>query len=307
MAQRTLTNTMKILLFGKNGQVGWELQRALAPLGEVIALDRHSGAIGLCGDLSKLADIAYVIHQTAPDVIVNAAAYTAVDKAQEECAEATLINTDAVAVMAEAAKHVGALFVHYSTDYVFDGSGDRPWQETDSTAPLNHYGVSKLAGEESIRASGCKHLILRTSWVYGARRNNFATSILRLAAERDSLNVIDDQFGVPTGADLLADIVAHIIPMTLADARLCGVYHLCATGETSWHEYAQFVIDAARREGIVLKTATVDAIPTSAYPAVASRPLNSRLDTNKLVSTFGLYLPAWEQGVTRMLKEFLSK
>lgn len=298
---------MKILLLGKNGQVGWELQRALAPLGEVLALDRRSKSDGLCGDLSNLPGLANTIATLAPDVIVNAAAYTAVDKAEAEYEEAHLINARAVEVIAGEAARLDALFVHYSTDYVFDGSGDQPWRETDTTAPLNQYGASKLAGEQGIQASECKSLILRTSWVYGARRNNFATSILRLAGERESLNVIDDQIGVPTGADLLADVVAHMIPQAIANPRLCGLYHLCASGETSWHEYAQFVIDAARQEGIVLKTETVEPIPTAAYPAIATRPLNSRLDTQKLQSAFPIRLPEWQQGVTRMLKEFLSK
>jgi dTDP-4-dehydrorhamnose reductase len=298
---------MKILLLGKNGQVGWELQRALSPLGEVLALDRRSKSDGLCGDLSNLSGLANTIATLAPNVIVNAAAYTAVDKAETESDEAYLINAQAVEVIAQEAAKLDALFVHYSTDYVFDGSGNQAWRETDATAPLNHYGASKLAGELGIQASGCNSLILRTSWVYGARRNNFATSILRLAGERESLNVIDDQIGVPTGADLLADVVAHMIPQALENPGLCGLYHLCASGETSWHEYAQFVIDAARQEGIVLKTETVEPIPTAAYPAIATRPLNSRLNTQKLQSAFPIRLPEWQQGVTRMLKEFLSK
>jgi dTDP-4-dehydrorhamnose reductase len=298
---------MKILLLGKNGQVGWELQRALAPLGEVLALDRRSKSDGLCGDLSNLSGLATTIATLAPDVIVNAAAYTAVDKAESESEEAYLINARAVEVIARETAKLDALFVHYSTDYVFDGSGDQPWRETDTTAPLNQYGASKLAGEQSIQASECKSLILRTSWVYGARRNNFATSILRLAGERESLNVIDDQIGVPTGADLLADVVAHMIPLAIDNPQLCGLYHLCASGETSWHEYAQFVIDAARQEGIVLKAETVEPIATAAYPTIATRPLNSRLDTQKLQAAFPLRLPEWQQGVTRMLKEFLSK
>lgn len=300
-------DSMKILLLGKNGQVGWELQRALAPLGNVTALDRRSVANGLRGDLSDLAALSETIKRLEPDVIVNAAAYTAVDKAEVEHQEAYKINAEAVEVVAKEALHLGALFVHYSTDYVFNGLGTQPWTEVDLTAPLNVYGASKLLGEQKIQASGCNHLIIRTSWVYGARRNNFATTMLRLAAERESINVIDDQVGVPTGADLLADVVSHMIPRAYVNPGLAGVYHVCARGETSWHGYAQFVIDMARAEGITLKAEVVEPIASSEYPTAAIRPLNSRLNTHKLVNAFGLNLPEWEQGVTRMLKEFLSR
>ena len=295
---------MKILLFGKNGQVGWELQRSLAPLGELIAL-QHIDNGELCGDLTDSAGIAETIRRVAPDVIVNAAAYTAVDKAESESKLAHAINTAAVGVMATEAKQIGACLVHYSTDYVFDGSGVQPWQETDKTDPLGVYGASKLAGEVLIQQSGCKHLIFRTSWVYAARGNNFAKTMLRLAQERDSLKVIDDQTGAPTGADLLADVTAHAIRVVQQRPEIAGLYHLVATGETSWHGYASFVIDVARRAGVEVKVAAdnIQPVPTSAFPTPAKRPHNSRLATTKLQTTFDLTLPHWEVGVQRMLTE----
>ncbi len=292
---------MNILLFGKNGQVGWELQRALAPLGTVIALDRHSREY--CGDLNDLAGIAASIDALAPDVIVNAAAYTAVDKAEAEPELADRINHQAVAVMAQAAKRTDALLVHYSTDYVFNGTGHAPWVETDPTAPLSVYGRTKLAGEQAIIDSGCAHLIFRTSWVYAARGNNFAKTMLRLAAEREQLNVISDQIGAPTGADLIADISAHAIRATRHNPRLTGVYHLAARGETSWHGYAEFVIATVRAQGRALKVSAINPIPTTQYPAPATRPQNSRLNTEKLRYNFGLVMPQWQDGVTRMLDE----
>jgi dTDP-4-dehydrorhamnose reductase len=292
---------MNILLFGKNGQVGWELQRALAPLGTVIALDRHSRDYR--GDLNDLAGIAASIDALAPDVIVNAAAYTAVDKAEAEPELADRINHQAVAVMAQAAMRTDALLVHYSTDYVFDGRGHAPWVETDPTAPLSVYGRTKLAGEQAIIDSGCAHLIFRTSWVYAARGNNFAKTMLRLAAEREQLNVISDQIGAPTGADLIADISAHAIRATRHNTRLTGVYHLAARGETSWHGYAEFVIATARAQGQALKVSAINPIPTTQYLTPATRPLNSRLNTEKLRHNFGLVMPRWQDGVARMLDE----
>ncbi len=298
---RAPVNVPKILLFGKNGQVGWELQRALAPLGTVIALDRHSSEYR--GDLSDLAALRTTIAAIAPHVIVNAAAYTAVDKAEAEAALADGINHQAVAVMAEEAAKLGALLVHYSTDYVFNGSGSTPWVETDAPAPLSVYGITKLAGEQAIIASGCAHLIFRTSWVYAARGANFAKTMLRLAAEREQLKVINDQMGAPTGAELIADISAHALRATLNNAHLSGVYHLAALGETSWHGYAEFVIAAARGQGIALKTTLINPIPTHQYPTPAARPHNSRLNTAKLHAAFGLTLPHWQAGVARMLEE----
>ena len=298
---------MKILLFGKNGQVGWELQRSLAPLGELVALGRDSKV--MCGDFTHPAELARTVRTVAPDVIVNAAAYTAVDKAESEAELARTINALAPGVLAEEALRLGAWVVQYSTDYVFDGSGDQPRLETDATAPLNVYGSTKLEGEQQIRQSGCKHLVFRTSWVYGARGGNFAKTMLRLAQERDSLNVIDDQFGAPTGADLLADVTAHAIRSALQRPELSGLYHLVAGGETSWHGYASFVIDFARRSGIDLKVASdaVKPVTTSAFPTPAKRPHNSRMDTAKLREAFGLFLPDWRTGVARMLSEVLDK
>lgn len=301
-----MTNT-KILLFGKNGQVGWELQRSLAPLGELVALGSDSQT--LCGDFSNLEGIAQTVRTVAPDIIVNAAAYTAVDKAESEPESARTINALAPGVLAQEAKRSGAWLIHYSSDYVFDGSGDAPWLETDSTAPLSVYGTTKLEGEEAIRATGCQHLIFRTSWVYAARGNNFAKTMLRLARERDSLTVIDDQIGAPTGADLLADVTAHAIRTALQHPEVSGLYHLVADGQTSWHSYAGFVIDVARQMGIETKTApqAIQPVPSSAFPLPAPRPKNSRLDTGKLQNTFGLNLPHWQNGITRMLTEIIEK
>jgi dTDP-4-dehydrorhamnose reductase len=298
---------MKILLLGKNGQVGWELQRSLAPLGEVLALDSKS--TDCCGDLNDLEGIAATVRAYAPDVIVNAAAYTAVDKAESEPAQAQRVNAEAVAVLAHEAQQLGAWLVHYSTDYVFDGSGTQPWQETDAVAPLSVYGASKLAGEQAIQAAGCKHLIFRTSWVYAARGNNFAKTMLRLASERDSLSVIADQFGAPTSAELLADVTAHAVRSAMAKPELAGLYHLAAGGETTWHSYACFVLEQAAAAGVALNVAPqqVAAIATSAYPTAAQRPLNSRLNTDKLQQAFALQLPDWQAGVARMLSETLEK
>ncbi|MEO4015006.1 dTDP-4-dehydrorhamnose reductase [Pseudomonas rossensis] len=297
---------MKILLLGKNGQVGWELQRSLAPLGELIALDRHA-VDGLCGDLSDLDALRATIREVKPDVIVNAAAYTAVDKAESETELADRVNGQASQVMAEEATTLGAWLIHYSTDYVFSGQGSAPWQESDAVAPVNHYGASKLAGELAITASGCKHLIFRTSWVYGARGNNFAKTMLRLAKDRETLSVIADQVGAPTGADLIADVTALAIQQVLQRPELSGLYHLAASGEVSWHGYASHVIGFAQTNGEQLSVTAVNPIATAAYPTPARRPLNSRLNTQKLRDNFSLHLPDWQGGVTRMLREVLNK
>jgi len=298
---------MKILLFGKNGQVGWELQRSLAPLGEVVALGSDSRT--LCGDFTDLDGIVDTVRTVEPDIIVNAAAYTAVDKAESEPALARTINALAPGVLAEEAKQSGAWLIHYSTDYVFDGSGDQPWLETDPFAPLSVYGKTKLEGEEAIRATGCRHLIFRTSWVYAARGNNFAKTMLRLARERDQLTVINDQIGAPTGADLLADVTAHALRVALQRPEVSGLYHLAADGQTSWHEYARLVIEFARQAGIKIKVApeAIQPVPTSAFPLPAPRPKNSRLATGKLQNTFELNLPPWQSGMTRILTEILEK
>ena len=298
---------MKILLFGKNGQVGWELQRSLAPLGELVALDADSRE--LCGDFTDLDGLVRTVRAVVPDVIVNAAAHTAVDKAESEPELVRTLNALAPAVLAQEAQRCNAWLIHYSTDYVFDGSGDRPWRETDATAPLSVYGATKLEGEQLIRQAACRHLIFRTSWVYGARGGNFAKTMLRLAQERDRLTVIDDQIGAPTGADLLADVTAHALRTARQQPELSGLYHLVAAGETSWHGYASFVLDHVRRAGIPLKVApdAIQPVPSSAFPTPAMRPLNSRLDTAKLRNAFGLTLPVWQTGVTRMLAEVLDK
>ncbi|MNM30983.1 dTDP-4-dehydrorhamnose reductase [compost metagenome] len=294
---------MKILLFGKDGQVGWELQRSLSCLGEVIALGSRDEAF--CGDFLDLDGIAATVRAIAPDVIVNAAAYTAVDKAETDSERCRTVNALAPGVLAREAVRLGALLIHYSTDYVFDGSGACAWSETDVVHPLNVYGKTKLEGEEAIAASGCRHLIFRTSWVYAARGGNFAKTMLRLAGEREALSVIDDQIGAPTGADLLADVTAQAIARWCPGGELSGIYHLAAAGETSWHGYASFVIAQARAAGRPIRVAqqAIAPVPTTAFPTPASRPLNSRLNTQKLQHTFSLTLPAWQTGVMRMLTE----
>jgi dTDP-4-dehydrorhamnose reductase len=297
---------MKILLLGKNGQVGWELQRSLAPLGEVLALDRHSSEH--TGDLSQPERLAQTVLAWRPQVIVNAAAHTAVDKAESEPELARSINAAAPAALAQAAAQIGALLVHYSTDYVFNGHGQRPWQEEDATGPLSVYGQTKREGEQAIVVSGCSHLIFRTSWVYAARGSNFAKTMLRLAAERERLTVIDDQFGAPTGADLIADVTAHTIVHAMLNRKnLSGIYHLAAAGQTTWHGYASHVIAQARliQPDLTLKVSEISPVTTSAFPTPARRPLNSCLATAKLQDTFGLVMPPWQQGVNRMLAEIL--
>ncbi|MHB1198326.1 MAG: dTDP-4-dehydrorhamnose reductase [Polaromonas sp.] len=298
---------MKILLFGKNGQVGWELQRSLAPLGELVALDRH--CTKWCGDLAKLPGLAETVRQVRPDIIVNAAAHTAVDQAEGEPGLARLINALAPGVLAREAQKLGAWLVHYSTDYVFDGSGSRPWREADMPAPLSAYGQSKLEGEQLIAANCSKHLIFRTSWVYAARGGNFAKTMLRLAQERESLTVIDDQWGAPTGAELLADVSAHAIRQALQCPQNAGLYHLAAAGETTWHGYAKHVLAQTEKAQVDIKIVAKDVlpVPASAFPMLALRPHNSRLDTTKLQTTFALALPAWQQGVDRMLGEIFDR
>ncbi|WP_394756517.1 dTDP-4-dehydrorhamnose reductase [Rhodoferax sp.] len=300
---------MKILLFGRGGQVGWELQRSLSVLGELVALDfdpAHNPA-GLCGDFSNLPGLAETIRRVQPDVIVNAAAHTAVDKAEAEPELARAVNTLAPGVLASEAQKLGAWLVHYSTDYVFDGSGQQPWRESDRTGPLSVYGQTKLEGEHAV-ATCAKHLIFRTSWVYGARGGNFAKTMLRLAGERETLTVIDDQIGAPTSAELLADVTAHALRAALHQPGLAGLYHCVAGGETSWHGYARYVLGQAQALGWQLKAGPDQITPTVSahYPTPARRPLNSRLDTARLQAAFGLFLPPWQQGVARMLTETLS-
>jgi dTDP-4-dehydrorhamnose reductase len=290
----------KILLLGKDGQVGWELQRALAPLGELTALNR-----GEC-DLANPDQIQAVLEQYEPEVIVNAAAYTAVDKAEEDTLGARRINVDAVGALAQYAREMGSLLVHYSTDYVFDGSKPEAYVEDDLTNPLSVYGKTKLEGEEKIRTALCRHLIFRTSWVYAARGGNFARTMLRLAQERETLNVIDDQIGAPTSAELIADVTAHAMRDVLSGRAPGGTYHLAAAGETSWYGYAKFVIDRARAQGQTLALAAdgLKPIPATQYPLPAQRPQNSRLNTHLLERSFALKLPHWQQGVARVLDEW---
>ena len=296
---------MNILLFGKGGQVGWELQRSLSVLGTVTALDFDSTEH--CGDFSNPSGVAETVRTLRPDIIVNAAAHTAVDKAESEADFARTLNATTPGAIAQEAAKLGAWLVHYSTDYVFDGSGSRPWVETDTPAPLSVYGRTKLEGEQLIAEAGAKHLILRTSWVYAARGGNFAKTMLRLAQERDRLTVIDDQWGAPTGADLLADVTAHALRHLRQRPQDAGLYHCAAAGETNWNEYAKYVLAQVQKvqDAIEIKAKEVAPVPTSAFPTPAVRPRNSRLNTDKLQHTFGLQMPHWHAGVARMLTEIL--
>ena len=297
---------MNILLFGKGGQVGWELQRSLSVLGHVTALDFDSQ--DHCGDFSNPDGIVQAVRALRPDVIVNAAAHTAVDKAESEPELAQLLNATTPGVLAEEAARSRAWLVHYSTDYVFHGHGQRPWAEDDPTGPLNVYGQTKLAGEQAIVQAGCRHLILRTSWVYAARGGNFARTMLRLARQQPRLTVIDDQWGAPTGAELIADVSAHAIVQLRARPDKAGIYHLAAAGETNWFSYAKHVLAQAQSAQAAIEYAVKDIlpIPSSAYPVAATRPHNSRLDTRKLRTAFDLHLPPWQAGVDRMLAEILG-
>jgi dTDP-4-dehydrorhamnose reductase len=297
--------TPLIVILGSFGQVGWELRRSLAPLGTIVALDRHSS--GYCGDLSDLDGLRNGILTLRPTLIVNAAAYTAVDRAESEPELANLINATAVGVIADAAREVGAALVHYSTDYVFPGNGINAWREDDETAPLSRYGRSKLEGERAIFESSCDALILRTSWVYAARGNNFVRTMLRLGQEREILSVVSDQIGAPTGAELIADVTAQVARQVLRTGDSWGVFHLAATGTVSWYDYACFVMERTRvlRGEKSLKVQKIVPIPTSHYPTPAKRPLNSRLNVSKLQRTFDVFLPPWQQGVLRVLEELL--
>ena len=293
---------MKILLLGKNGQVGWELQRSLAPLGELLALDRSSTSH--CGDLNNLEGLVETVRVYGPDVVVNAAAYTAVDKAETDSQTAFLVNELAPEALSSVCAAIGAYLVHFSTDYVFDGSGQSPWLETDATAPLNVYGHSKLAGEKGIAQQGAQHVIFRTSWVYGTEGGNFAKTMLRLAQERERMTVISDQFGAPTGAALLADVTALALQ---ASQPPTGIYNLAAAGETTWYAYAEYVLAKAKQIKPSLNYAVRDfvAVPTSDFPTPAARPLNSRLNCSRLEQALQLKLPLWQAGVDAMLTKIL--
>jgi dTDP-4-dehydrorhamnose reductase len=296
----------KILITGSNGQVGFELQRSLAPLGEVIALDRSR-----C-DLADPESVRAAIREVRPNVIVNSAAYTAVDKAEADEVTAQAVNGDAPGIIGEEAAKLGALVIHYSTDYVFDGTQLGAYLETDTTNPLSVYGRTKLAGENALAASGARHLIFRTSWVFGAYGKNFIKTILRLALERSELKIVADQFGAPTGSALLADTSAQIASRFLFQAAEdfpCGVYHLTAAGETSWHGFARYVVEKAVGAGLGLQACADSILPISTrdYPTPAVRPANSRLETAKFRNTFGLQSPDWTQGVDQVLDVILSK
>ena len=295
---------MKILLLGRHGQLGWELRRSLAPLGVVTALGR-AGPGSLQGDLAKLDELAQTVRSLRPDVIVNAAAYTAVDKAEADAETAEAINSAAPELLAHEARSIGAWLVHYSTDYIFDGSGEQPWRETDRTAPLNVYGATKLKGELAILASGCRHLIFRTSWIYASRGQNFIRTILRLAQERDQLQIVADQVGAPTGAELIADLTAHATAASLNAPERAGAYHISAAGEASWYDVACFVVERAKTLGWTLQTSgdAIEPVPSERYTTAARRPKNSRLNCDKFLQTFGLYLPPWQEGVERTLTE----
>ena len=299
---------MKILLLGKNGQVGFELDRSLQPLGQVYALDRHSNADGLCGDVANFDAMTHAFDQIRPDIVVNGAAYTAVDKAETDTVQAQLINHLAVKHLAELAKQHQALLIHYSTDYVFDGTGETAWTEEDSTGPINVYGQTKRQGELALEQSGANFINLRTSWVYGTHGNNFIKTMLKLGASRETLGIIADQIGSPTGASLIADITAQIIRQYQLNPTSIemGHYHLAARGECSWYDYAKFIFDVAREMGADLKVKQVNAIGTADYPTPAKRPHNSRLNTSKLQRNFSLHLPHWQQGVRQVLGELID-
>ena len=303
---------MKILLLGKNGQVGWELQRALQPLGEVIALDRYINDQGDCGDVSNFEQINQTIARIQPNIVINATAYTAVDKAESEQLQNDLINHLAVKNLAEQCKDINALLVHYSTDYVFDGTGDAPWQEDNSTAPVNSYGQAKRDGEIAIEKTGVKFLNFRTSWVYASRGKNFIKTMLGLAATKEHLTIINDQHGVPTSAELIADVTAQALRYYLlkdesAKASLWGHYHLVPTGVTTWYDYAELIFNLAEQQGEKLMIQHVEPILTSNYPTPAKRPLNSRLNNEKIQARFELQLPDWKQGVAYTVTELLNK
>lgn len=299
---------MKILLLGRNGQVGWELQRQLPTLGEVVALG-SSTENGLCGDLRDVDGLRATVRAVAPDVIVNAAAYTAVDKAESEPDVAMAVNGIAPGVLAEEARRLGAWLVHYSTDYVFDGSGSAPWKETDPVGPLNVYGHTKLAGEQAIQFVWEKHLIFRTSWVFGVHGNNFIKTMLRLAQERDGLNVVSDQVGAPTGAVLIAEVTVRALSNARVSDQCAGLYHLAAAGEVSWYDYARHVLAVAKAAGVALRVQPeqVGAISSAQFPTPARRPANSRLACGGLEQMLGCRMPPWQIGVDGALRGLLSQ
>jgi len=291
----------RILLTGKNGQVGWELRRSLMPLGEIVATDREEM------DLADPDAIRRMVREVEPDIIVNPGAYTAVDQAESEPELAMKINGEAPGVIAEEAKRLGALLVHYSTDYVFDGRKDTPYTEEDAPNPLSVYGRTKLAGEEAIRASGARHLILRTSWVYGMRGRNFLLTILRLAREREELRIVADQFGAPTWSRMIAEVTSAVLARMVGGgsvSAISGTYHLTASGSTSWHGFTEAVIEGAVRAwGLEPATRRVLRIATSDYPTPAARPANSRMSCARLRRDFDVWLPDWSECLQLCLAE----
>ncbi len=295
---------MKILLLGAAGQVGTELRRTLAALGDLVPATRNGklpyGAACEAADLDAPESLRSLILRTMPDVVVNAAAYTAVDRAESESEAAFRANAEAPAHLADACKACDALFVHYSTDYVFDGTGTRPYREDDPTAPVGVYGASKLAGEEAVRSSGARHLILRTAWVYAAHGSNFLLTMLRLARERDRLKVVADQQGSPTSAGLIADTTARILERGVAQS---GIRHLTASGQTSWHGFAEAIFAAAIARGVLERAPVVDPIGTSDYPTPARRPAYSVLDNRRLQTEYAIELPDWRDGLGRVIAE----
>jgi len=298
---------LKILILGKNGQVGWELQRSLAVLGEITALGRDDRR--LCGDLLDADGLSRTLRDLRPDVVVNAAGYTTVDLAESEPDQAMRINATGVGVLARGAAEIDALLVHYSTDYVFNDSGTGFRRETDPIGPCNAYGVSKAEGDRLVGESGCRHLIFRTSWVYAARGQNFLRTMLRLAAERDTLRVVNDQWGAPTGAELIADVTARAVAVARESAELSGVYHLAPAGETNWCAYASYLLEEAVAHGLKTRVNpdAIEGIATSDYPTAARRPVNSRLDTTRLRRTFGVVMPDWQSGVSRAVSEIMDR
>lgn len=293
---------MRVLLFGKNGQVGWELNRSLQPLGEVIALGKEDA------DFSKPASLRDIVQSIKPDIIVNASAYTAVDKAEEDEGMALIVNAEAPVVLAEEALKIDALLVHYSTDYVFDGKKPTPYVETDTPSPINVYGRSKLKGEVGIQATGCRYLILRTSWVYASRGHNFLLTILKLATERESLSIICDQVGSPTSARFLAEVTLLCIEKTISGrggkGSGSGVYHVTASGDTTWYEFALTAIDmASSRKNFFKVVSSIEKITTAEYPVKAARPLNSHMDSSKVMRDYGIELPGWKNGLALCIDE----
>lgn len=298
---------MKLLLLGANGQLGKELRRALDPLGPIVATTRSGvlpdGSVCDVADLDQPASLTALLDRIKPTMVINAAAYTAVDRAEQDRDAAWRANDESPGVMARwCAKH-GVPMVHYSTDYVFDGQGSRPYLESDATAPLGVYGASKLAGEEAIRAAGGRHLIFRTAWVYASHSANFLRTMLRVGANRDALRVVSDQVGTPTPAALIADVTAQALQHP---GQLSGTWHLTASGQTSWHGFAEAIFAEALAMGVLAKVPAVEAIPSSEYPTPAKRPAWSVLDNRRLQQDFGIELLAWQDGLNRVLAELAS-